>query len=202
VTWTSPENKLLVSQFSSDDGNTVSSAIIREWAGRIYDSEDAIRSTVGDLYDRDIEEVRPPDISPNTIRKLLKVVKPHTMMRTQFVGKIETVALEKKLREEPDVRLRNILTDLGIIDEDVDTLVKWRRDRPVWSVNGEYIPEEGMTGSEHNRFINRIAEQGPREMFVESCVAFVADPYTLRSRDPEMHEFLKADVFNDKDFLR
>lgn len=196
--FTTPENELLLSQFSSDSGRTVSGAILREWAGKIFDDREEVRDRTDSLFAR--EEVSPKDLSPGTIQTLLVTFDPWTMMRQQLVDDVETVALEKRLRDATDDALMDVLLDTGISEADVETIVHWRRDRPVWTLDGTYVPPEGLTGSEHNRFVNRTAELGSREMFVESAAAYVADPWNLRERDPEMYAFLLDDVFDGKEF--
>lgn len=200
TSWMSPNNEMLVSQFSSDNGQTISGTILREWASTVYDDTEMLRNRAEAFFEREAEQVGPADISPETIDRLLITFEPHSMMRRQLVDDLPTVALEKRLRDADDEKLLDVLLDLGITSEDVETIVHWRRDRPVWALDGTYVPPEGLTGSEHNRFVNRTAEQGPREMFVESAVAYVADPWTLRERDPEMYDFLRAEVFGEQEF--
>jgi hypothetical protein len=196
--WTSPDNQLLVSKFSADDGNTISAALIRAWAANVYDSEASIRRASEKFYERD--EVRPADISPRTIDKLLSVFDPYTLMRRQQIGEVASVALEKRLREASDEELSALLNSLDIRKQDEDTLLTWRMDRPVWTLDGTYVPPEGTTGSDRNRFVNRSAEVGSREMMIESVVAFVGDPHSLLQRDPELYSYLRENVFDGKEF--
>jgi hypothetical protein len=195
--WSSPENELLLSQFAVE-GNTISGAIIREWAGKVYDADDMLQDAVGGFFKRDV--VQPGNISPKTIAKLLDTFEPWTMMRLQLIEGQETVALEKRLRDAREPKLRSILENLGIPPADIDTIVSWREDRPVWDMSGQYIPQEEPVGSYRNHFINRVAERGPRDLFVESAVSYVADPWTLFRRDPDMYALLKDDVFGGKEF--
>jgi len=196
--WTTPDNRLLVSQFSADDGNTISAAVLRGWAARVYDEDAGVRRAMDRMHARD--EVGPANLSADTIETLLKTFDPFTMMRRQMVDEIPTVALEKRLREAPDDKLEKVLTGVGIAARDLKTILMWRRDRPVWTLDGRYVQPEGTTGSERNRFINRTAELGPRDMFVESATAYVNDPWGLLERDAELYGFLRDEVFDEKEF--
>lgn len=198
TSWTTPDNRLLVSQFSSDDGNTISAAVLRGWAARVYDEDADVRRIMDELHARD--EVGPQSLAPETIETLLQTFTPFTCMRRQLVDNIPTVALEKRLREATDERLEKVLTDVGISARDRKTIMTWRRDRPVWTLDGRYVPPEGTTGSERNRFINRTAELGPRDMFIESATAYVNDPWTLLERDAELYGILRTRVFGEKEF--
>lgn len=196
--WTSPDNKLLVSQFSTDDGNTISDALLRSWAAKVYEETADVRRAFSRFYDR--EEVGPADLSTKTVQTLLKTFEPWTMAREQFVGETTSIALEKRLREAPEGQLEKVLTDAGVSAKDRQTIIQWRRDRPIWTLDGKYVPVEGATGSEHNRFINRTAEQGPREMAIESVTAYVEDAWGLFERDPEVYGWIRDNVFDGKEF--
>lgn len=198
--WTSPSNETLISNFSSDNGQTIEATLIREWASRIYEEDRKVRDRADQLFGRDAQDVRPADLKPSTIEKLLGTFKPHTMMRQQLVGEVPTVALERRLRDATDEDAMDVLLDLGISERDVETIVQWRRDRPVWTLDGQYVPVEGTTGSARNVFVNRTAEEGPREMFVESVVAYVVDPWTLLDRDPEQYGWLRENILGGQEF--
>lgn len=199
--WTSPDNKLLISNFSVDGGNTVSATLIREWATKIYDQDEMVRRRLEEFYDRDAADIRPADLSQSTIRRLVDTVDPFTMMRRQTMDDgTPSVALEKQLRDAPEAKLRKILEDLEIRSSDIETIIKWRADRPIWGTDGVYIPTEDKTGSEHNRYVNRVAEVSARDMFVESTVAFVGDPHTLFDRDPDLFVYLMDTIFGGREF--
>lgn len=198
--WTTPENETLISTFSADNGQTIEATLIREWAGRIYEQEQTVREHSDRLYGRAAEDVRPADLRGGTIEKLLGTFRPHTMMRQQLVGDVPTVALERRLRDASDEDAMDLLMNLGIDDRDVETIVQWRHDRPVWTLDGQYVPAEGTTGSGRNFFVNRVAEEGAREMFVEAVVSYVVDPWTLADRDPEQYAWLRENVLGGQEF--
>ena len=200
TSWTSPDNELLMSQWAADNGQAVSGAVIREWASRIYEDQDDVQHIMREMYDRDPDDLSPGDLSPKTIAVLMETFKPFTMMRRQVVDGEPAVALEKKLREARDPVARDALVRAGIRDADIETIIKWRADRPSWALDGQYLPLGEPTGSEHNKFVNRAAEIDPRSMFVESAVAYVSDPWTLHRRDPDLYEWLKSKVFGEKEF--
>jgi SPP1 gp7 family putative phage head morphogenesis protein len=198
--WTSPARETLLSQWAAQDGQTVSSTILREWAGRIFDADQKVRDRMESFYGRAPEDVRPDDLQARTIAILTETFVPFTMMRRQLIGDAPSVALEKRLREAPDQKAREALERAGISPKDVDTIVKWRRDRPAWGLDGRYIQQDEQVGSAQNVFVNRVAERGAREMFSESCCAYVSDPWGLADRDPDLYDWLREHVFGHQEF--
>jgi len=200
VSWTGPDDEVYISKFSTDGGHTVSGALIREWAGRLYDDQASISAVFEGLFERD--DTHPAKLQKRTIDKLLRTFDPFTMMRQQLIGTLPTVTVNKKLRDAPAARLHKVLSDLGIDADDIETIVKWRDDRPVWTLDGRYVPQNEPAGSYHNRFVNRAAELGAREMFVESVAAYVMDPWTFYQRDRETYDVIKEKVFDGREFKK
>jgi SPP1 gp7 family putative phage head morphogenesis protein len=198
VTWTAPDSTVYVSQFGTRE-HEVDSLLVREWARKIWDGEDAIRGTFTDLFERTPERDVPADLEPSTVKTITEAVVAPEVAREVLVGPMEGMALGKRFREQEDDAVRDQLKGLGVSKADIDTIVRWRSEFPTWTWDGKFI--ERADAAAHAPYVNALAADNPEAYFTESAVAYVTNPGRLFSRDPSLYDALKRDVFSRKEFM-
>ena len=199
VSWHDPETDTTLISGYAAEYDKIGDIYTRAWLQQVWREHADVRSAWTKLYDRTPDRATIPSIDPVTVSTLKTELGVYPIGQTYYTDKGEAVGLTKKFRELSDDNAKKRLKVIGVPSDDIDTIVKWRRSIPLWSLkSGDSIAETGE--DENSKYITFESSLSPEAFFRESCIAYVNRPWPLLQRDPDLYAIIKDKVFGGKEF--
>jgi SPP1 gp7 family putative phage head morphogenesis protein len=201
ISWHDPStNTTLVSSYASEF-SPIEDTLSRDWSQRVWAKEPKVQKEWTELYQTAPQRTSANPLSKKTLETLRTTFKPFPLGQTYYLENgAEALGLTKKTRTVSEVELQSILDDLKIPQKDIDTIIDWRKQTPIWDLKSGEVSE--AEGSSDRGFINHEASLNPEAFFVETIRAFISEPYELKSKDPKLFNIVKDQIFKGKDFLK
>lgn len=199
VSWHDKENDTTLISGYAAEYDKIGDVYTRAWLQQAWEDHPETQNEWYKLYDRTPARASVPAIDPVTVQVLKTTLGVYPVGQTYYTDKGEAVGLTKKFRDLSNDNAAKRLKAIGIAKDDTETIVKWRRSVPLWSLKtGDSVAD--ASEDDDSKFITFEASLNPQAFFRESCIAYVNRPWPLLQKDPDLYEIIKDKVFGGKEF--